>query len=66
MLINSLQNVFANYIATFLPEHIPLKSVFSSPAPTPFGSSCSVQLFSTSIICIISLGGEAFEIQLLF
>lgn len=65
MLINSLQDVFANYIATFLPEHIPLKSVFPSPAPTPSHGSCSVQLSSTSNISIIPLGG-AFEIQLLF
>jgi len=48
VLINSLQDVFANYIATFLPEHIPLKSVFPSPSPTPSRGSCSVQLSSTS------------------
>lgn len=44
-LLTVSRRLLANYIAIFLLECIPLKSVFLSPAPTSLGGSYSVQLF---------------------
>lgn len=44
-LLTVSRRLLANYIAIFLLECIPLKSVFLSPAPISLGGSYSVQLF---------------------